>query len=421
MYSPFRRIGRPRKSTTNARSTDTTTTKTAKSRAKNASTHEVDLTPANGNLPNVDVDPVPAPPSSPASTENGFENCGGPWYYPWSADGSSLYSGVQSSLENPVNVLDGIDSYPSTTDCLDMGAYFDASHNLIMDSSTRPGTSSSVLDMGQPMQQPTPPSTSNLDTTTFGEAFPHNPNNSGFGPMLSQTSQHQRNASVTSTLNNSVSGLALGSAYPDLAAMNTAQNTGICGRPPLQLSTANNPTCGPSPELTPPLSAQSPLSQGPCSNRCSSSLIRQLAVLNQHLSENSNPSLDTVLQTEKDAYALCKTVLGCSACIENKSSYLLFSMVVEQIMRLLETIPDEGASETCALLVGNFEVDRDTKATFVKRYLLLRLHKFANMLKEFAGTIDQDANDYNSNAAKEMVSDVYQRLDLLRRVIGLWE
>jgi len=428
VYSPFRRIGRPRKST-NSRSVNGANA--TKSRSKNDDAPElVNVTPIE-SLPELKTDiqfgssmffdPVPAPPSSPASTENG----GGSWY-PWTPDGNSLYNGLHINLDSSASLIDGTDPFSNTPDYLDLDACFDAHHNMLMDCGMPKGDTP-MLDL-EPSMQPTPPSSTTAEMMVFGERMPENSDSIGMDTLLSQHTQCDQpglNGSPASASNRNVPGLKIGTTFADYANQNVSGDNGIAIHPSSHLSTgvrSNGQSFAPSPELTPPLTAQSPPSQNPCNKRCSSSLIQQLASLNQHLSDSSNPPLETVLQVEKDAHSLCRKIISCNPCIGNRSSYLLFSMVVEQVMRLLETIPDEGASESCSLLIGKFEIDHDTKASFLKRYLLTRLSKFALMLKEFAQIVDDDdSEDYNSNAAKKMVRDVYQRLDLLRGIVDMWE
>ena len=424
VYSPFRRIGRPRKSTNPRTANGPSPTK---SRPKNENVHEMLSSAPTENLPELETDnhlgssslffdPVPAPPSSPASTDNG----GGAWY-PWTPDGNSLYNGLHMDLDNPVSVMDGTDPYLTTAEYLDLDAYFDSHHNVLMDCTMSKGEAP-MLDLGQSMQ-PTPPSSTIAEMTTFGETSPKSSDTYGMNTLLSQHTapdQPGTNGSPAFTSTSNIPGLKLEtSSYDDLGAFRS-HALGIQQSPTSVRQSSQ--IFGPSPELTPPPSAQSPRSQSPCNKRCSSSLIQQLASLNQHLSESTHPSVDTVLQVEKDALALCRRIISCNPCIGNRSSYLLFSMVVEQVMRLLETIPDRAPSESCSLLIGTFEIDNDTKTSFLKRYLLGRLSKFTSMLKEFARTIDEDeAEDYNSNAAKDMLRDVFGRLDLLKGIIEMWD
>lgn len=110
-------------------------------------------------------------------------------------------------------------------------------------------------------------------------------------------------------------------------------------------------------------------------------------------------------------------------------------------MSLLETaIPREAAaSESCPLRIGTFELDPENRTTFLKRYLLCRLGAFADVLRDFAQVIrnadgdadpvngnggDDDSDDsssnYNPKLAKDMLTDVYRRLDSLRGGVEIW-
>lgn len=403
VYSPFRRIGRPRKST-NAKSSSSSGS--GKSRAKAEPADSVITPPAEdvpggevneNHIPSMFADPVPAPPSSPASTENGV----GPWY-PWSSDGNSMFGGLPLNIETPVSMIDGTEPFSSTTEYLDMDSFFDNSHHGMLMNGGMSAMDES-LDLGRSMQ-PTPPS-STTDMMDFGE-------------MLSDdhfNDQHHRTL-TNSTNGSSGLGISTYNDFPNLDASHHSHShfsSSTALRQPPQLITNMNSTnhvFGPSPELTPPLSTKSP-SPEPCTKRCSSSLIQKLASLNEHLSDTKTSTLDVILQVERDTCSFCRKILSCSTCNEDKSSYMLFSMVVEQVMRLLETIPDQNTPKSFTLNFGSFEFDEETKAAFMKKYLSQRFSNFANMVEDFA----QSAKGCNSGATRETVRDVFRRLSVLRR------
>ena len=427
VYSPFRRIGRPRKST-NPRTTNASNN--TKSRSKIDDVDKVVKIEPIENLPELETDgrrgslfseSIPAPPSSPASTENS----NGAWY-PWTADGNSLHTGLQMNFDNPGSLIDAIDPFSTTTDYLDLDLYFDNHHKSLMDCTMSEGDGP-TLGLGSSMQ-PTPPSSATAEMMVFGETMLKDSDTHGMSTLLSQHPQHDHSSSHSSTGSISSGGkltrLNLGTISSDCSNSSAFQSNDLTIQPPSQLPNGlrqNSQMFVPTPELTPPPIDQSPQPFSPCNQRCSSSLIQRLATLNQVLSDSKSPPLDLVLQTEKDTYSLCRKIINCNPCMGNRSSFLLFSMVVEQVMRLLETVPDEGASDSCTLSVGSFEIDDDTKSTFLKRYLLSRLGQVRSMLKEFKQTIDTDADDYNSNVAKDMASDVYSRLDVLKGAIERWK
>ena len=419
VYSPFRRIGRPRKSTSSRSSNGGSNTK---ARSKNEDIDKKSAGSPTDDLPDLEadshhgslsIDPTPAPPSSPASPEHS----GGAWY-PWTPDGNSLQNGFQTNF-------DGMDPFSNTTDYLDLDKYFDNQHKAMMDCAMSEGVGV-TLDLHS--MQLTPPSSVDTDTMMFGKSMPKTAEFFNTSTLLSQNAQEDQfstNGSSTSTSPTSTGGIDLGANSTDLVGYNASRFNNLASHPATQIPTSIHSTnqAFPSPELTPSFSAEDSPGRTSCSKRCSSSLIQQLASLNQILSEGSNPSLDVVLQVEKDAYSLCRRVISCKPCTNDRSSYLLFSMVTEQVMRLLETIPDEGgSSESCTLLIGKFAIDPDTKASFLKQYLLSRLSRFASLLSEFARVIDDDdSGEYNSNASKDMVDDVYKRLNLLRGIIEMWQ
>ncbi len=423
VYSPFRRIGRPRKST-NPRSN---TSAKSRSQADNANEHlststveylpDADIDGQSGTVTPLDI--LVAPPCSPASTDNGC----GPWY-PWSSDGTSLST---MNMDTSTNFIEGLDPYSSTTDYLDMDSCFDMHHDMLMNY-TLPTTDEPKHNIPSSMQ-PTPPSSIDDEVSVFGETMAMSPTQTSAdyhsNPTLRQqcTLEAPRTSSGESALN-------VETPYTALANLNSSQT-----KIPLTFpSEYINPTSRrakeelsddrifrPNPDFSPPLSAHSSTSN-PCNKRCSTSLIQQLTSLSKTLSDSFHPSLDVILQVERDTSCLCRRILACATCINEKSNHLLISMVVEQITRLFETISDERTSERCNLLVGNFQVDdASAKAEILKRLLLSRMSNFGGMLKEFSHLIIEDLTDCNTRAADEMLRDVQQRLDTLRSLIEHWE
>ena len=307
-------------------------------------------------------------------------------------------------------MMDGADPFGNSGDFLDMDPCFETPHNGMAMNGAASGFDQS-LDLG-PAMQPTPPSSITADTMTFDDPF----SNDDF--------QHHRSMTASSS---STSGIGLGVTYGDFTNLDPSlttdthlsSNLDLRQPPPLVTHlTSTNQVFAPSPELTPSMSAQSP-SVNPCTKRCSSTLIQSLASLNEHLPDKGKSSLDVILQVERDTCSLCRQILSCKSCSDDKSNYLLFGMVIDQIVRLYEGLPEQCVSRSCRVNVGNFEVDQDTKVTFLRKYFVQRIGHFAGILKEFAQGVDETAKDYNSNAAREILRDVYRRLDTLRTTIEL--
>lgn len=421
VYSPFRRIGRPRKSTHSRSNT------TAKSRSKNNSVDEklfaspiecLQDADNNGQTGGITpFDTLIAPPTSPASTEN---ECG-PWY-PWSSDGNSLST---MNIDTSANFMEGLDPFSSSSDYLDLDSCFDMDHNMLMGYPMHTANDT-PMEMKSSMQ-PTPPSSISDEMSVFGEAMTRSPTRKPVDMISNRSIHQQRNIKKTSSSTH-FPALKLETPYSANTGLDDLQsnsfpslNSRSVKLPTTRNDLTNNHTFGPTPELSPPLSVKSPPGS-PCSNHCSSTLIQQLASLSKHLSDNVRPSLDKILHVERDTSSFCRRILTCKPCIDNKSNLLLFSMVVDQIMRLFETVRDEGASERCSLLVGNFEVDdRSAKTEVLQRLLLSRLTDLGGMLEESSQTIDESSTDSNANAATEMLGSVRQRLDSLRGGIEAWD
>ena len=449
IYSPFRRIGRPRKST-NPRTSNSTGP--GKSRNQKETVDEPTKVSSIEGLPELETDshfgsmffdPVPAPPSSPVSPES----ANGASWYPWTADGNSLCNGLPMNLDQSNNLIDGADPFSNTLEYIDLETCLENHHNMFMDCSMSKGEGT-FHGMGLSMQ-PTPPSSISAEMMNVDEAMPSKFDTDG--NLLAWTTEHaqleQSNtiSSPTSSSTDGVPGLKLETtdAASGSGILKALRTNGLDISFQSRINKPSNTQAfAPSPELTPPPSAGNLPGRTPCEQRCSSALIKQLACLNQHLSDESITSLDTVLQVEKDAHSLCQKIVTCIPCITNKSSYLLFTMVLEQIIHLLEKSISQNApsQESCALCIGAFEFDQDTKRFLLKQYLLARMDRFGDLLNQFAQVIrngdgDVEAEDsisnksndigeatpdYNFNVVKDILRDVYRRLDSLRAIIETW-
>lgn len=410
VYSPFRRIGRPRKST-NPRSTTT-----AKPRSKNGSVDERHVVSPIERQPDVATDApgggmktLPVPPSSPASTDNG---CGS--WYPWSTDGTSLST---MNMDVSANFMDGLEPFPNTIDYLDLGSCFDTNHDMLMNY-PMPLADDDI----RPSMQPTPPSSIDDEMSVFGEAMTRSPtqNTMDSSPIFNMHQQSPIKALKTEAAHADFADL---NSFPSNAAYVKTQHINpISQRMKEELS--NNPHFASTPSLSPSSSISNSPPSSPCNKRCSTSLMQQLASLSSTVSDTPYPSIDTILSVDRDTSSLLHRLHTCKTCVSNRSNHLLFSMVVEQIIGLFETLPNSyqhTTSSNCSLQVGNFRVDDSSaKAEILKRLLLSRFTNLDTTINEFSQMIDDDGVDYNTKAAREMLGDVHQRLDVLRDAIERW-
>ncbi|KAK7440921.1 hypothetical protein Landi51_10445 [Colletotrichum acutatum] len=73
-----------------------------------------------------------------------------------------------------------------------------------------------------------------------------------------------------------------------------------------------------------------------CSNDCYRCLSQQLAGLNSLTNSSVTPNVDTILQIDRNMQALTKGLLNCPHCLANDSSLLLLSIIMDQATRLLD-------------------------------------------------------------------------------------
>ncbi|KAL2802348.1 hypothetical protein BJX63DRAFT_426131 [Aspergillus granulosus] len=195
---------------------------------------------------------------------------------------------------------------------------------------------------------------------------------------------------------------------------------------------------------------------GDCGAKCYSSVLQYLLFLRQTLPETTRPSIDVLMQAEGHVRALLDRVLGCNACLSNRSSVLLISAITERIVQMLDWIIEEKTlldtenmrfnrrvssswgrpsrlpphgllsgprRNVChvPLRVGNNELDEDAKQYFLKHFILLRLKKLAVKVQEVRRTATTRPGDCIYRAAELVLADSIQRLDYLRGQCQLWE
>jgi hypothetical protein len=213
-------------------------------------------------------------------------------------------------------------------------------------------------------------------------------------------------------------------------------------RPPSQtLLTPNN------------TSLTSPESVDICKQRCYACLTQQLMYLNERVPETYHPSIDLILAVEKETRSIKDKVFGCTACLSNRSTLLILCVILERVLDMIEKMsrslhtPGKGrrargathvdgswkrfqfnANVTCpalrtdcVLVIGNFEVEEECKAPFIKVLLQRRLGRFGSMLRDLEQAMEARLKDCNYRAAEGIVNDVYRRLESLRGMIELCE
>ncbi|KAF4248807.1 hypothetical protein CNMCM8980_004927 [Aspergillus fumigatiaffinis] len=195
---------------------------------------------------------------------------------------------------------------------------------------------------------------------------------------------------------------------------------------------------------------------GDCGAKCYATLLQQLLFLRQSLPETTHPSIDMILQVERQVRSLLDRVLGCRLCLSNRSSVLLMSVITERVIQMLDWIIEEKTlldtesarssrrtysswarasrlpptgtragdrTHVCRipLVVGNTELDEDTKQYFLKQLILMRMKKLAIKVQDVRRTINTRPGDCIYRAAELVLAESLQRLDYLRGQVQLWE
>ncbi|KAJ6443721.1 hypothetical protein O9K51_02106 [Purpureocillium lavendulum] len=168
-------------------------------------------------------------------------------------------------------------------------------------------------------------------------------------------------------------------------------------------------------------------------SECYRCLCEQLQELNNCMNDDEEPSLDTTLQLERNMQLLSQRLLQCPTCLANPNSLLLLSIVVDQVIRLHQrqstsfggiglASPHHGSSpvQITDLRIGDYEVhDDDFKLTFLKRLVRHRLRTLARLLTDLQQTTTGHMNDVQCNATLQMVRAVIKRVERLQGKIAL--
>ncbi|KAA8651077.1 hypothetical protein EYZ11_010182 [Aspergillus tanneri] len=189
---------------------------------------------------------------------------------------------------------------------------------------------------------------------------------------------------------------------------------------------------------------------GDCGARCYTILLRQLLFLRQSIPESNRPSIDVILQVERQVRTLLDRIVGCVSCLSNRSSVLLLSVITERVVQMLDWIIEEktlldtenarstrralGTHALAAgsgverkhvcripLRVGELLMDEDSKQYFLKHLILMRMKDLAAKMQDTRRTTATRPNDCIYRSADLVMVESLNRLDYLRGQVRLWE
>lgn len=201
---------------------------------------------------------------------------------------------------------------------------------------------------------------------------------------------------------------------------------------------------------------------GGCGAECYAALLQQLLYLHKCLPETARPSIDIILQAERDMRAHHARIFACRTCAANRSSLLLLVTVAERIVQMLDLIFERrslldnessaargaaargggggsayglaglaspggekhrtaGYSCPLPMQVGGVKVDRENKDPFLKQLLQLRLTRLAAVLRELQQASAARPSDCMYFASELFLGESLQRLEYLRGQIQIWE
>lgn len=164
---------------------------------------------------------------------------------------------------------------------------------------------------------------------------------------------------------------------------------------------------------------------------CYHSILRCLSKLHENSPSNINITFDQMVKIEKDVRIQVSVVLECRRCSDNSSLLILLSVLLENIVELLEGINfgdvhqtdhklgSEGSVQgtrikSTALKLGTYEIDGEEKADFMKNLLNQRLQRLATTIREVHGCMHKNAGKlgvaFNQKINTILMADIYQRL-----------
>ncbi|KAK3938478.1 hypothetical protein QBC46DRAFT_410191 [Diplogelasinospora grovesii] len=198
-----------------------------------------------------------------------------------------------------------------------------------------------------------------------------------------------------------------------------------------------------------------------CSGECTKTLSEMLARLDEcHTGgDDYEVSLDTLLGLDRELHQTTKRTLTCRRCMEKPSGQtgiMLAIMAQGNLLGLFERQQDVATKESAplrdmrrtgnqqqqpqqqqnqfglgcsvssqfpwtdkSLLVGNFTVNDEVKAVFLRQLLLIYVENLGSILSELGRNADLVLKDVNRKISKEMVADIYRRASFLRGKLWL--
>ena len=179
--------------------------------------------------------------------------------------------------------------------------------------------------------------------------------------------------------------------------------------------------------------------------KCYRSVLRRLSDLHENYSGNINTTIDQVMRAEKDVRNQVSEALECRRCSNNSSLLLLLSVLLQHVTELLEGISfgdvymsgieqdgdvlGSGGSikgtgiDVTALRLGNYEIDGEEKADFLKLLLNQRLQRLAATTRKLHNWMQRDtgreSTAFNRKIGTILMAEIYQRLMIIiRRLEG---
>ncbi|RDW56961.1 hypothetical protein BP5796_13028 [Coleophoma crateriformis] len=171
--------------------------------------------------------------------------------------------------------------------------------------------------------------------------------------------------------------------------------------------------------------------------KCYQSVLRRLSDLHENYTSNINITFDQIMQLEKDVRTQVSAALECRRCSNKGSLLLLLSVLLHNTMELLEgmRLGDDGMTgmeedgdmlqgrsssvqvisiEITALRLGNYEIDGEEKAGFLKHLLNQRLQKLAATIKKLHNWMQKNTGRqgvaFNRKIGTMLMTEIYQRL-----------
>ena len=192
------------------------------------------------------------------------------------------------------------------------------------------------------------------------------------------------------------------------------------------------------------------------SSDCHSALSQIMALLNEDRPEGEGMSLDKLLGLDRELHGTIKRVLACRRCMEkssNQTMIMLMFMALDTLLCLFEKQQNAAATQTAvpklsswralatttttttrrsgtgegstrtvsqfpwmdkAILVGSFVVDGKVKMIFLRQLVLAFVENLGSLLSELERQADRVLKGVNRRMAKELAIDICRRAVLFQ-------